>query len=391
MIATLGAGAVVAAVAALVASLLFSSGPSGPVEVVFERGDGLNPAVYGMSPAGAGLRRLVPYGSRPAWSPGGRRIAFVVESPPEDESPPDELWIVDVDTGNASRVLGASSILAVAWSPQGSRIALVTSRGWPWSNTISIVDLGDRSRHVVPSEVRDPVEIDWSADGRELLTTQRGDLVAVDVTTGNARIVKRRLDARDLDWSPDGRRIAYVAPTEPRVTLPGGRSISLGSSVFVVSADGSRPRRLTRGAVDSYPSWAPDGRTIVFARATGGPFSREPYSVSVYSVSVDGKQLRRLTDGGLDDRPDWRPRRRREPPLRLLRAPLPEASVSVPDVSQLPLADARRIIEHAGLKPVTRIVGGPLPAGPLVFQQPRPGERVPPGTVVVVTAAGSQG
>ena len=57
--------------------------------------------------------------------------------------------------------------------------------------------------------------------------------------------------AGSFAWSPDGRRIAFVGPS----TL----------DIYVVSADGSRQRRLTRdGAPNVSPAWSPDGRRIAF-------------------------------------------------------------------------------------------------------------------------------
>ena len=56
-------------------------------------------------------------------------------------------------------------------------------------------------------------------------------------------------------WSPDGKRIAYVR-------LHGG-----SSDVYLMNADGSHPRNLTRNArEDAYPRWSPDGKRIVYTR-----------------------------------------------------------------------------------------------------------------------------
>ena len=66
-------------------------------------------------------------------------------------------------------------------------------------------------------------------------------------------------------WSPDGRKIAFVSDRDGN------------SEIYVMNADGSGQRRLTRNpAYDADPAWSPDGRTIAFvttATATTGSTS----------------------------------------------------------------------------------------------------------------------
>ena len=58
-------------------------------------------------------------------------------------------------------------------------------------------------------------------------------------------------------WSPDGRRLAYVAPAELGAT-----------DLYVADADGSHRAPLTRSETsdESSPDWAPDGRSLVVDR-----------------------------------------------------------------------------------------------------------------------------
>src|SRR3989442_6147673 len=73
----------------------------------------------------------------------------------------------------------------------------------------------------------------------------------------NARVTDPKEDA-GVAWSPDGRRVVFYRATS-----------TLTAAVFVANADGSHLRNLTRG-YGSYswdPSWSPDGSRIVFVRA----------------------------------------------------------------------------------------------------------------------------
>ena len=84
-------------------------------------------------------------------------------------------------------------------------------------------------------------------------------------------------------WSPDGKKLAFVTPTD---NLP---------NLYVISADGSDLRRLARNA--NNPTWSPDSEQIAFekymlqSKASG--FARS----SLYVVNADGSDQRLLTRG----------------------------------------------------------------------------------------------
>src|SRR4029077_1619956 len=61
-------------------------------------------------------------------------------------------------------------------------------------------------------------------------------------------------------WSPDGKRIAFVAVTAVKSSL---------LKVVVISADGGAPQKLSPGDSRSFddPNWAPDGNSMIFSRS----------------------------------------------------------------------------------------------------------------------------
>ena len=132
-------------------------------------------------------------------------------------------------------------------------------------------------------------------------------------------------------WSPDGRRLAYVAPAELGPT-----------DLYVADADGSHRAPLTRteAADESSPDWSPDGRslvverdgTLVVVRADGASErvltpGREPAwsksgkiafvsdrtgSEELYVIDSTGRGLRRLTTSpAAESAPSWSPDGRR--------------------------------------------------------------------------------
>ncbi len=97
-----------------------------------------------------------------------------------------------------------------------------------------------------------------------------------------------RPDVQSPVWSPGGQRIAFVNRRDG------------GKEIYVVSADGSGQRRLTRDArYPATPAWSPDGRKIAFE---GGPDGST--TTGVYVVNADGSGQRRLANGHA---PAWSP------------------------------------------------------------------------------------
>lgn len=382
-LASIGAVLVAGGVAAAALFFAFGDATAGPAQIAFERGEGLNPAIHLIAEDGTAERELVPYGSGPRWSPGGHRVAFVVHSPPEDVAPLDELWVVAADGSDARRAARDASIRTIAWSPDGARIAWIgASRAGAFR--LSAVDLGTGARLTIPTQLFGPTSLDWSPDGRELLTVDGGNVVTVNLASGRKHTLRAGAAAFEAFWSPDAARIAFVAEPERRaLARAGGIQMRLERSIFVMDADGSNVRRLTRGALDSSPSWAPAGDAIVFARTT---FSSDPVEVdsTLHVVRPGDAEPSRVTRGTDDGAPDWRPAGRPEPAVRIARAPLPEPSVEVPDLEDLGPWEATRALEEAGLTAVVRAVGGTRPRGGVLAQSPAPGARVPPGTAVVV-------
>ncbi len=82
-------------------------------------------------------------------------------------------------------------------------------------------------------------------------------------------------------WSPDGRKLAYVAP--------GGENFGL--DIWIVNADGSEPVNITqRKGDDTDPAWSPDGKLIAFTNN-----GRDDGIRQVFSVAPDGSGLKRIS------------------------------------------------------------------------------------------------
>ncbi len=99
----------------------------------------------------------------------------------------------------------------------------------------------------------------------------------------------------------------------PAGGIPGRIAYNTGVGIWVMDADGTHRRQLTHSGPDAHfdPSWAPDGRRIVFRISSASDHVPDPDGIGLDSIGVVDVANRRLTRiqpplGGLF--PDWSPR-----------------------------------------------------------------------------------
>ena len=225
------------------------------------------------------------------WSPDGQWLAFErhYDSPKRDCCV--EVLVVRAD-GRARVKLtprGAEDA-EPDWSPTAPRIAFTRRYGYSSLGVYVANADGSRARELM----RNAAEPSWSPDGRRIAytITIRPGIYVMNPDGTRPRLLRRGPGA-EIEWSPDGRRLLFTASTA-----------GFEQHVFVMNADGSGARRLTRQcASDLNPTWSPDGRKIAFT------CSRTASSYEdIYAVNVDGTGLRRLTSNPRGDMyPAWSP------------------------------------------------------------------------------------
>lgn len=111
--------------------------------------------------------------------------------------------------------------------------------------------------------------------------------------TGKRRLTRRPGDGEPT-WSPDGRRIAYRSSSPTSFDL------------WVVPSAGGTPRPLLRTpeANELDPDWSADGRRIAMQSSRGG-------SIQIWVLTLSTGHARRVTGGGASFSPDWAPDGRR--------------------------------------------------------------------------------
>ena len=139
----------------------------------------------------------------------------------------------------------------------------------------------------------------WSRDGRIIFTSNRGGQTGIYVTDVSGRNTTRLLtmEAGQATWSPDGRRISFVATSVEKITG------HYQFQIFVVDANSSNVKMLTRSSSSTFgPCWLPDSKSIAFNVDDMGLRS------NIFQIDVDGTNFRRLTAGPrIDTRPAFSP------------------------------------------------------------------------------------
>jgi Tol biopolymer transport system component len=302
-------------------------------------------AVYVMSAAGGGERRITEGGEGVSWSPDGRNLA--VAGPPEAGG----IFQVSLETGERTQLTRSGSYLDnfPVFSPDGQWIAFARSLT-PWAREIFIVPSGGGTPRQLTFDGHFTHGETWTADSKEIVFSSSRDqggesLWRIPITGGVPRRLSVTLQGgfypaisrqgnqllftesfqntniytsdgagfagrfapgrfgapKGLILSPRRDDSPSISPTDGRIAFVSMRTGN--EEIWVCDLNCGRPRQLTafEGPPAGTPRWSPDGRSIAFDSVAAG-------NADIYVINADGGAPRRLTTGPVSSfMPSWSP------------------------------------------------------------------------------------
>lgn len=161
-------------------------------------------------------------------------------------------------------------------------------------SSVEIYNIVSRAHRVVWQTDRLIEAPNWSPDGAFLIINGDGLLYRLAVDSGAE---PQRIDTgfaigcnNDHGISPDGKWLVVSDKSEH------GKSC-----IYILPAEGSEPRQVTRYLPSYWHGWSPDGQRLAYCGIRDDLFD-------IYTISIDGGEETRLTFGeGRNDGPDYSP------------------------------------------------------------------------------------
>ena len=268
-------------------------------QIAYVSARGGNKEIWVMDYDGANQHQLTHLKSislTPRWSPDATRIAFTCFAPYRNVTSA-QICVYSTASDRLlsfPRFRGTSG--SPAWSPDGSQLAFMSSQGG--DPEIYIADATGAHLHRITFAAGVSTSPAWNPKtGQQMaFVSDRGGTPVLYIANADGSNVEK-LNLPDMGyvvdpaWSPNGQLLAFS-----------WRRPSGNYDIYVMDIVSRQLVELTRDAGrNERPSWAPDGRHVVFESTRTG-------TRQIWSMLADGSQPHQLTFEGQNESPSWSPK-----------------------------------------------------------------------------------
>jgi TolB protein len=204
------------------------------------------------------------------------------------------VYLFDLESGHQD-VLGnfPNMTFSPRFSPDGNKVVMSLEQGG--NSNIYVMDLRSRAVSRLTTDHAIDTSPSYSPDGKQItFESDRGGSQQIYVMNADGSNVHRISFSGGKNatpvWSPRGDLIAF--------TKQDGGTFHVG----VMRPDGSGERMITDGWEDEGPTWAPNGRVLMYGHTLRGGGGSQ-----IWSVDVTGRNERRVITPGDASDPAWSP------------------------------------------------------------------------------------
>jgi TolB protein len=225
----------------------------------------------------------------PRFSPSSQEITFMSYGQGQPR-----VLLLNIETGQREVVGNFPGMtFAPRFSHDGQRIIMSLQQGG--AANIFVMDLRSRATMKLTDTAAIDTSPSYSPDGARIsFESDRGGRQQIYVMPGNGgpanRISFGEGSYSTPVWSPRGDYIAFTKQAQGRF------------SIGIMRPDGSGERILTDGFHNEGPTWAPNGRVLMFFRDPGGNSGPQ-----LFTVDVSGRNEQRVPTPAFGSDPAWSP------------------------------------------------------------------------------------
>lgn len=301
-------------------------------------------SIYTISVDGGFTKHLTDdFTEQPAFSPDGKKIAYVKRYRSKDGKRLSEGWVIPTTGGTPIRVTDSSKhINGPVWSPDGKMIAftyrkdlnrnikevlivpvsengrplnsqevielpqetfLITA-GWSLNNKIGfhLVNPRYQAIYTVPLSGGKATQVTpegwgnnpcWALDGKRLFFRwDNGKIAFIPAGGGEVSLVPIQSDKEIYEVLPGGGN--HISPDGKSIVFAGVKKDLKGVHIMTMPVEGGEPAIITKSPTqDRFPCWSPDGKHIAFIRYHEK--SNGIFVMDIYVISSTGGEAKQIT------------------------------------------------------------------------------------------------